>query len=606
MHSRGTTSVPRWASWRSISTNDSASTNALEALSFCVVGSGPAGFYTAEKLMKKFGSRATVDLLDRLPTPFGLVRSGVAPDHQDTKNVIRQFTASAQDARLTFYGNVEVGRDVSVAELRQRYHAVVLAYGAESDRRLGIPGEDAQGVMSAREFVWWYNAHPDAAQLKVDLSKVHSVAICGVGNVALDCSRVLLKGPAQLAPTDLAAHALQHLSSHSAVREVHLVARRGPAQAAFTPKELKELLTQSDIQTCAGPRQMDTSPADKADMAAVRMKRRLLDIMSSAVTDSESKAAAANAAAPTPPPAISHISPSSAHASQQHPAGAGALGTRLEAAGAAASASPPQKKKIHLQFYRSPVEVVSQPSAADPKVRQVTGLRVEKTALVGSPAVAQGTGEFEVIPAQMVLVSIGYRSLPLPGVPFDARRGVVPNLAGRVTSEGGIDGVPGVDSYQGLYVVGWLKRGPSGIIGTNLLDAEETVACIVHDEPTLAEALLQRMDAAQGSGSALGTMHAVGGGGSSGDEGSSSSSGRVVGSGSGASLPQSGCGGDGSPVSSLSDLLSERDVKFVGFSDWSRLDEYEVHTGKQLGKVRHKVADQKRMMEICLGSSTSS
>lgn len=404
-------------------------------------------------------------------------------------------------------------------------------------------------------------------------------------------------------------------------------------QAAFTPKELKELLTQSDIQTCAGPNQMDTSPADKAEMAAVRMKRRLLDIMSTAVTDSASKAASfAPAAAPSPPPSSSDTTPSSAHiVSQQHPASADALQTPvLASVGAAAGASPLQKK-IHLQFYRSPVEVMTQPSAADPTIRQVAGLRVEKTALVGSPAVAQGTGEFEVIPAQMVLVSIGYRSLPLPGVPFDARRGVVPNQAGRVMSDvGGSDAVQGVDLCQGLYVVGWLKRGPSGIIGTNLLDAEETVACIIHDEPMLAGALQQRIDAATGricnqsasvelaleagglsvsvlgseqqAQSALGKIQAVGSSGSSSHEGSSSSSASVVSSGSDASLLQSSCSGDGSAAGTLRELLSERGVQFVSFSDWSRLDEYEVQTGKQLGKVRDKVADQRRMMEVCFGS----
>ncbi|GIL84169.1 hypothetical protein Vretimale_15819 [Volvox reticuliferus] len=508
-----------------------------EKLHVCVVGSGPAGFYTVDRLLKRYGDRVHVSILDRLPTPFGLVRSGVAPDHQDTKNVTNQFSSIAADPRVSFLGNVLVGRDVDVNELRALHHAVVLAYGAESDRRLGIPGEDVVpggGVFSAREFVWWYNGHPDARHLHIDLSKVRSVAVCGIGNVALDCARTLLAPPSRFVHTDLAAHALtQLMGDHqtgggSAVREVHLVARRGPVQAACTPKELKELLTDCGVSArTAAPDQLTVSEADSAEMKATRLKRRVFELVSKAVAD----ASAADAAA-----------------------------------GAAGGSSPQRRRDLFFQFYRNPVEVLRGPDGA------VTGLRVERTVVrpdgPGGTSVAVGSGMFDTIPCEMVLKSIGYKSLPVQGVAFDCRRGIIPNVAGRVlqqadasassptsastsgSAEGGPDEVAAAN--VGLYVVGWLKRGPTGIIGTNLVDAEETVDSLAGD----AEALLRAGEMSHGSAGPPG-------------------------------------------AAGLEALLRQRGVRVVGWRRWRLLDEHELAAGRAAGRVREKVTEVREMLRVC-------
>ncbi|GLC37127.1 hypothetical protein PLESTB_000983100 [Pleodorina starrii] len=518
-------------------------------LHICVVGSGPAGFYTVDRLLKRYGDAVHISVLDRLPTPFGLVRSGVAPDHQDTKNVINQFGSVAADPRVSFHGNVLVGRDVDVSELRALHHAVVLAYGAESDRRLGIPGEEPSvgstdggggggggGVFSAREFVWWYNGHPDAAHLPIDLSKVRSVAICGIGNVALDCARALLAPPARFVPTDMAAHALAQLAGRggpgfggggaagSSVREVHLVARRGPVQAACTPKELKELLTECGVSArTAAPDQLVVSEADAAEMKATRLKRRVHELVTRAVAD------AAEAAG----------------------AGGAAKGAEEEAA----------RRDLFFQFYRNPVEIRREgPDGA------VTGLRVERTVVrpdgPGGASVAVGSGEYDTIECQLVLKSIGYKSLPLQGVAFDSRRGVVVHREGRVLKQAspadtlnsgaaaaanGGGAAPATD--LGLYVVGWLKRGPTGIIGTNLVDADETAASLVAD----TDALVRAAEMTHGS----------------------------------AGPP--GLGG-------LSALLRQRGVRVVDWRRWRMLDEQEVAAGRAMGRVREKVTEVREML----------
>eukprot|EP00198_Chlamydomonas_reinhardtii_P004065 XP_001693401.1 NADP adrenodoxin-like ferredoxin reductase [Chlamydomonas reinhardtii] len=488
---------------RSLSSAAAASpSEASDKLHVCVVGSGPAGFYTVDRLLKRYGDKVHVSILDRLPTPFGLVRSGVAPDHQDTKNVINQFGALAGDPRVSFFGNVLVGRDVALQELRQLHHAVVLAYGAESDRRLGVPGEEGPGVLSAREFVWWYNGHPDARHLPVDLSQVESVAICGIGNVALDCARALLAPAARFQPTDMAGHALRQLAGGSAVRRVHLVARRGPVQAACTPKELKELLTECGVTAAtSAPDQLDVSAADAAEMKATRLKRRVHELVS--------KAAAAGG-------------------------GSGPCGVR----------------ELVFDFYRNPVEVVrGGPGGA------VSGLKVERTVVQPGPGggapVAVGSGEFSVLPCQLVLKSIGYKSLPLEGVAFDSRRGVVPNLEGRVLKAlAAAAPAAAADLDSGLYVVGWLKRGPTGIIGTNLVDAEETAGSLLADAP----ALLQAHGAAAGGRQGL---------------------------------------------AGLAALLQSRRVRAVEWGRWRVLDEAEVAAGRAEGRVREKVTEVADMLSIC-------
>ncbi|KAL4420950.1 hypothetical protein ABPG77_004579 [Micractinium sp. CCAP 211/92] len=450
---------------------------------FCVVGSGPAGFYTADKLLKKFGDGARVDIVEALPTPFGLVRSGVAPDHADTKNVINQFTQLARDPRLSFLGNVRVGRDVSLPELRAHYNAVVLCYGAESDRRLGVPGEDLPGVFSAREFVWWYNGHPAYRHLPIDLSRMRSVAIAGLGNVAVDCARVLLKTADDLAGTDICSHAVEQLR-RSAVQEVHLLGRRGPVQAAFTPKELRELLGLQGVQVRMRPEDFQLNPACQAEMKATRMKKRVYEILQKAL------------------------------------------------------AEPPREgaKSLFIHFLRNPVEVVE----VDGRAGQ---MRIEKTRLepssTGGDQSARGTGEFETIPADLVLKSIGFKSVGIAGVAFDERRGVVPNKLGQVYAAGG----EGFD--DGLYVCGWLKRGPSGIIGTNLVDAEQTVDTMVQTQGSFQDIQAAAPGAA-----------------------------------------------------GLRQLLQSRGVQVVSFEGWERVDAEEVRRGAALGKPRDKLTDVQEMLQL--------
>ncbi|KAL6781621.1 ARH1 [Auxenochlorella protothecoides x Auxenochlorella symbiontica] len=404
-------------------------TEACDIKRFCIVGAGPAGFYTADRLLKRFPEGSTVDLIDALPSPFGLVRSGVAPDHPDTKNVIHQFSHLAgASPHLRFFGNLRLGREVQLDELRRQYHAVVLAYGAESDRSLGIPGEAAPGVYSAREFVWWYNSHPSQAGLPIDLRSVQSVAVVGLGNVALDCARVLLQPPERLASTDIAEHALRTLR-RSAVTDVHVIGRRGPVQASFTPKELRELLSMPGIGVQIHGGALDTlTPACRAEMEASRIKRRVMEVLT--------KAEAAQRKGP---------------------------------------------RTLHLHFLSSPASVETREEGG-----LAAGIKLEKQRLEASPSGAARsvpTGESVLLPADLVLKSIGYRSIPVPGLPFDAERGVVPNRMGQVLESVAAD----APAVPGLFVVGWLSRGPSGIIGTNLADAEQTVEGMVRaqaDWPT--------------------------------------------------------------------------------------------------------------------------
>ncbi|KAK9802025.1 hypothetical protein WJX73_003027 [Symbiochloris irregularis] len=393
-------------------------------LKVCVVGSGPAGFYTTAQILKQLGSTARVDILDRLPTPFGLVRSGVAPDHPDTKNVINQYTQIGLDSRVSYFGNVTVGTDVQLSRLRRLYHAVVLAYGAESNIQLKVPGEDLHGVYSARQFVWWYNAHPDHRNLPIDLSKIRRVAIFGMGNVALDCARVLLQPPPRLGTTDIAEHALRQLRD-SAVERVDIIGRRGPVQASFTAKELRELLKLEGVRVVVDPDQLRVTETDEVEMKASRAKRRIFDIMKSSLDASSNTSG----------------------------------------------------RQLHLHFLRTLKGIQGDEQGA------VSSLQLERnelrTAADGSQRPA-GTGEMEHLPADLVLGSIGYRCNPLEGAPFDERRGIIPNRGGRVLQAGSSEPDPG------LYVAGWVKRGPTGIIGTNLTDAQETVAAILQDAQSLS------------------------------------------------------------------------------------------------------------------------
>jgi ferredoxin--NADP+ reductase len=370
-----------------------------------IVGAGPSGFYAADQLLK---AGFEVDLFDALPTPYGLVRAGVAPDHPKIKSVTRMYDKTARHEAFRFFGGVRLGSDVSREELLERYHAVLYAIGTATDRRLGIPGEDRPGSHAATEFVAWYNGHPDYADEAFDLDGGRAVVV-GVGNVALDVARMLVLHPDELAPTDTADHALDAFAA-AVVEEVVLLGRRGPAEAAFTNPELRELgeLVRADV--IVDPAQLEgvEEPEDTT-------RRRNLEILRD-------------------------------YAGRE-PSG--------------------KSHRIELRFLRSPVEILGEGEDGP-----VTGVRVSVNELVDGRAVP--TGEEEVIECGLVLRSIGYRGTPLAGIPFDERRGLIRNLGGRVCEE---DGAP----CRGEYVVGWIKRGPTGVIGTNKKDAADTVARILED-----------------------------------------------------------------------------------------------------------------------------
>jgi ferredoxin--NADP+ reductase len=369
--------------------------------SIAIVGSGPAGFYAAEALARKIpGCR--IDIIDRLPTPFGLVRFGVAPDHQGTKAVLRVFERTAQKDGVRFLGHVTVGRDATVAELGALYDAVVLAVGAPRDRRLGIPGEDLPGVVGSFAFVGWYNGHPDQADLAPDLN-VRAAAIVGNGNVAIDVARVLAKTPAEMAKSDIAAHAAAAIRA-APIADLHMLGRRGPVEASFTNVELSEL---GRLERCQPAVAAGDLPAEVG-----------------AVDEAARKVKEAN------------------------------LATLREFA-----AAPPAAKPMRLQFHFhvAPVAIVGRD--------RVEAIRLARTRLVDGKAVA-GSETFD-IPCGLVVTCIGYESLPLDGVPFDAARGIVANRDGRAA--------------PGLYVVGWARRGPSGVIATNRADAMAVADLVAAD-----------------------------------------------------------------------------------------------------------------------------
>ena len=379
------------------------------ALRAAIVGAGPSGFYATDQLLK---AGFAVDLYDELPTPFGLVRAGVAPDHPKIKSVTRVYAKTAQHSAFRFFGNVRLGRDVTPAELRERYHAVVYAIGTATDNRLGIPGEDRPGSHPATEFVAWYNGHPHFTDHRFDLNGGRAVVI-GNGNVAIDVARMLVLDPEELAPTDTADHAIDAFGS-ATVDEVVLLGRRGPAQAAFTNPELRELGELRRADVIVDPAQLEgiDEPDDTTKQRNVAILREY-----------------------------------------------------------AARAPQGRSHRLELRFLRSPLEILGEGDDGP-----VTGVRVGINRLVTAAdgrVSAEPTGAQEVIECGLVLRSIGYRGVPIAGVPFDERRGLIRNEGGRVHDDDG--------ARPGEYVVGWIKRGPSGVIGTNKKDAADTVARIVED-----------------------------------------------------------------------------------------------------------------------------
>jgi ferredoxin--NADP+ reductase len=399
-----------------------------------VIGAGPAGFYAAGHLLKDSEGRIEVDMLERLPTPWGLVRSGVAPDHPKIKSVTRIYEKTAGHPRFRYFGNVELGRHVSRAELLEHYHALVYATGAPTDRPLGVPGEDLPGSWPATEFVGWYNAHPDHPDLDFDLSCERAVVI-GNGNVALDVARMLTLSRAELAGTDTADHALEALA-RSAIREVVVVGRRGPAQAAFTNPELRELGEMAEAEVIVDGAELERALEIPEPYASATAKQNV-ELLREYARRADAKGGAAQSDTP-------------AEAARSDPAAG--------------------RRRIVLRFLLSPVEIHA---GADGRVAAVTLARNELVATADGRLRAQATGERETIPAGLVLRAIGYRGLALPGVPFDESRAVIRNEGGRVLGERG--------PLPGEYTVGWIKRGPTGVIGTNKKDAQETVDAIFED-----------------------------------------------------------------------------------------------------------------------------
>ncbi|HAZ08474.1 MAG TPA: NADP oxidoreductase [Elusimicrobia bacterium] len=450
----------------------SAPGTAERPLCVAVIGAGPSGFYAVEALLKAPGLNVRVDLFDRLPTPYGLARGGVAPDHQKIKSVTAVYDRAACDPRVRFFGNVKLGKDVTVDELRARYDQIVYAVGCESDRKMGIPGEDLKGSYSATDFVGWYNGHPDYRDIPFDLN-CEAAAVVGIGNVAIDVIRILAQDPDVLAKTDIAEHAVSVLRQ-SQVKRVYLLGRRGPVQAAFSPKEIEEV---GEIK--------------RADLVVKEEELKL---------DEVSKAGLCDAAAKKNYDCL------------------------LEAAHKGAGR---KDRKIFARFCVSPVELIG-------KDGKVCAIKLERNNLEpdGKGSVkARGLGRFETIEGVgLVFRSVGYRGIPVPGVPFDEKAGRVANADGRVVAA---VGGPVVLSE---YVVGWAKRGPSGLIGTNRACSVATVGLMLED--LRAGKLAER--------------------------------------------------GVDVSMEAAPRLLASKAVKVVSFAQWKEIDKLEIANGKKSGKIREK------------------
>ena len=450
-------------------------------LRVAVVGAGPAGFFTVEALLKASDLACSIDMFNRLPTPYGLVREGVAPDHQSIKKVTAKYDRIAEKPNVRYFGNVTFGVDVDRDDLLRHYHQVVYAVGAQSDRPLGVPGEDLDGSHAATEFVAWYNGHPDFVDRTFDLSHERAVVV-GNGNVAVDVARILVTHPEELAATDIADHALDALR-RSRVREVVMLGRRGPAQGKFTSVELKELGRLHGVDVVVDPADLELDPASAAEAKGSRVAKRNLEILRE-------------------------------------------LASR-EAEGSG--------RRLVLRFLASPTEIL----AADGRVGAVSVERNRLVPTANGTVRSEGTGKIDTLDAGLVLRSVGYQGVPLPGVPFDPDRHLIPNQAGRV-----LDG-PGGSVIPGEYVAGWIKRGPSGIIGTNKPDAVETVAAMLEEARRGGTRVPER--------------------------------------------PEPGA---------VTEVLKSRGVRYVTFEDWRKLDEFETMEGQAQGRPRVKVVRVERMLEI--------
>jgi ferredoxin--NADP+ reductase len=445
-------------------------------LRVAVVGAGPAGVYAADALTNQSDVDVRVDVFDRLPTPYGLLRYGVAPDHLKMKSVALALAKVLSRPTVSFFGNVEVGRDLSPAELGEHYDAVLWSYGAATDRKLGIAGEDLPGSTSATEFVNWYCGHPDSPVGSYLLDATQA-AVIGVGNVAVDVARILAKTPQDLHVTDIHEEVLAVLGA-SRITDIHVLGRRGPVQAKWTTKELRELGELANADVVVRPDELVLDAASERDVAEHKELARNLEVLR----------------------------------------------------GWAERPASGKTRRIHLRFLLRPAAILGSD--------HVQGLQVERTALDGSGN-ARGTGELEVLPVQMVLRSVGYQGQGLADLPFDSRSATMPHELGRVLDGGVI--VPG------HYTAGWIKRGPTGVIGTNRSDASETVASLLADGP---------------------------------------------------SLRRTGTGAQSSPSSpsDIEALLAERGVRPVSWDQWLAIDAAEVARGEAAGRTRVKIADRESLL----------
>ncbi len=442
-------------------------------LTVAIVGSGPSGFYAVDALIKA-DIQVRINMFERLPVPYGLVRSGVAPDHPKLKQAIKVYARLAEAEQFNYLGNVTAGKDISIDELRAAHHAVILTCGAETDRRLGIPGEDLQGSYTATEFVGWYNGHPDYRDRQFDLSHETAVII-GQGNVAADVSRILAKTVDELKHTDIAAHALEALAE-SKVKNIYVIGRRGPAQAKFTSKELKEFGVLDTCDPVIDTDELALNPESEAELGNTGNKK-IYDLFCGFADRETAK-----------------------------------------------------DRRCIFTFLKSPREILG-----DGKVER---LLIEKNSLSGEPfrQSARGSGETFILDTGIVFRSIGYHGVPMPGVPFDESRGVFSNDQGRITRDGTVE--------PGLYTAGWIKRGPTGIIGTNKADSVETVGMLLQD--------LDRLD-------------------------------------------------DGKQrrgAEACYELLDRRNIRHISFTDWKKIDDTEIARGEPAGKPREKYTRVSEMLAL--------
>lgn len=445
-------------------------------LRVAVIGSGPAGAYAAGALTDH--RDVLVDVIERLPCPFGLVRYGVAPDHPKIQSVSLALRKLLEHPAVRFLGSVEVGTQITLEDLHRHYDAVIFASGASIDRRLAIPGEDLPGSISATDFVAWYNGHPDAPAGGFPLD-ARAAAVIGAGNVALDVARMLARSAAELRPTDVPGHVLRALED-SQVQDIHLIARRGPVQAKFTTKELRELGQLANADVLVDPTELELNETSSQRLTTEPVARRNLAVLQ-------------------------------------------------EWAERPRTGRP---RRVHLRFNLRPVEVLGDV--------HVTALRLERTRL-DADGNATGTGEMHTLDVQMVLRSVGYRGTPIAGLPFDPQAGIVPNAAGRVLHAG----VP----TPGEYVAGWIKRGPTGVIGNNKRDAQDTVNSLMADASKLHPAPVR-------------------------DPGA------------------------------LLHLLAERDASIVTWQGWCAIEMAEVARGRAQGRGRVKIADRASLLRAAAGGNS--